>query len=296
MANRTGLGFLVLAGVSWGTSGTLGSLLVRESGLGFSAVAGYRILVGGLALVAFVLATRRFRAPKTRPGWVRLLIIAACLAIYQVFFFTAVSLTGVPIATLVTIGSTPLLVVMVDALRGHQRLTRRLALIMVLALAGLVLLIGAPPPDLAPGALLTGAALAVVAGASFAAIALVGARPEPDFHDGTGTGLAFLIGGSAVLVLASTQAPVTFAPTPASLALVTALGCISAALAYVAFLRGLRTQTATTASLVTLLEPITGTVLAAVVLGQHLTASGLVGAALLLGAVVLTSLPDRPST
>jgi drug/metabolite transporter (DMT)-like permease len=41
-------------------------------------------------------------------------------------------------------------------------------------------------------------------------------------------------------------------------------------------------------ALLALLEPLTGTILAALVLGQHLSASGIVGAAVLALAVIVT--------
>ena len=68
-----------------------------------------------------------------------------------------------------------------------------------------------------------------------------------------------------------------------------ALGLIPSAIAYLAYLRGLRTQSSTTGVMVALLEPLTGAALAFLVLGERLSAGGLVGAALLLAAVVLSS-------
>jgi DME family drug/metabolite transporter len=58
--------------------------------------------------------------------------------------------------------------------------------------------------------------------------------------------------------------------------------------AYTLYFRGLRTAAASTAALLTLLEPLTGTILSAFILGQRLSATGIAGAAILALAVILT--------
>jgi drug/metabolite transporter, DME family len=58
--------------------------------------------------------------------------------------------------------------------------------------------------------------------------------------------------------------------------------------AYTLYFRGLRTAAASTAALLTLLEPLTGAILAAFVLGQRLSAAGIAGAVTLVAAVLVT--------
>ncbi|MHA6525554.1 DMT family transporter [Tessaracoccus sp. G1721] len=281
---------LVVAGVAWGTSGTLGTLLTASSGLGFLAVAGYRILVGGLLLLAAVVLTGRVRRPRSRAGWGRVAAMAACSAVYQFGFFSAVGVLGVSVATLITVGSAPVMVLVVDLATGRQRLTRSLAAALACTAVGLLLFMGAPPAGVSPAAALQGAGLALLAGAAFAVISLLGARPVGDYHDATGSALAFLLAGAAVLAFALWRGePVWFEPTPSTVALVTALGLIPSAVAYLAYLRGLRTQSSTMGVMVALLEPVTGALLAFLVLGERLGPAGLLGGALLLGAVVLSS-------
>ncbi|WP_342372313.1 DMT family transporter [Propioniciclava soli] len=293
-APAPGLGWLVLAGLTWGTSGTIGTFLRAETGLAFLAVAGYRIFVGGLLVLAFVCATRSARWPRTRAGWRRVAAIAAASALFQFGFFSALEFVGVAVATLVVIGATPLVVIAVEAATGHLRPTARLGLTLALALAGLALLAGAPAPTGADaGRTLTGLALALLASASFAAISLLGARPVADYDDATGTAGAFLAGGTAVLGVAAATGGIAFTPTPAALAWLLALGLVPSAVAYLAYFRGLRTQSSTTGALVSLLEPVTATVLATVVLGERLAPSGWVGAGLLVLAVALTTLAPR---
>ena len=102
----SGLIFLVAAGLLWGTGGLLGTLLARETGLGPAAVAVYRIGIGGLLLIT-VLALARRPLPRGRAALRRLIAVGALAATFQACYFTAVSLTSVSLATLVTIGALP---------------------------------------------------------------------------------------------------------------------------------------------------------------------------------------------
>jgi len=58
--------------------------------------------------------------------------------------------------------------------------------------------------------------------------------------------------------------------------------------AYTLFFRGLRTAAASTAALLALLEPLTGAILAASILGERLSATGIAGAVILAAAVIVT--------
>ncbi|MBK8464093.1 MAG: DMT family transporter [Nigerium sp.] len=292
-SSRAGLGWLVLAAVCWGTSGTLGVGLRGSSGLGLLAAGGYRLLVGGVLMLAFAATVRRLRLPRTASGWRRVLALGIATSAFQAAFFSAIGFVGVSVATLVTIGSSPAMVLAVEAATGRQRLTGRLAASLVLAVVGLGLLAGSPPPGLSARDAAIGTALAFTAGASFAAISLLGANPVPDFDDTTGTGLAFVGGGVLVLSSAAVTGSIAFVPTAASIALLVGLGLVPSAVAYLAYFRGLRTQTGTVGSIVSLLEPTTAAILAAAVLGERLTAPALVGACLLITAVALTALGPR---
>ena len=72
-----------------------------------------------------------------------------------------------------------------------------------------------------------------------------------------------------------------FTPAPATLGLLAALGTGPTAVAYTLYFRGLRTAPAGIAALLSLLEPLTGTVLAALILGDRLGPTGIAGAVIL---------------
>ncbi|MFC4949467.1 DMT family transporter [Pseudonocardia sp. GCM10023141] len=284
----SGVPFLVVAGLLWGTGGLFGRLLAEQSGMSSIAVATFRLGVGGLLICGYLLATGR-RVPATAAAWRRVAVIGALAALFQGCYFAVVTLTTVSTATLVTIGSAPVLVLLAERLTGRGRPGVRSVLAVGLALAGLALLVGLPSDG--AGNVVAGALLAVVSGAGFAAMTLVSARPVPGLDAPTCTGVAFVLGGALLVPvgLIASPAGLGFAVSPASVALLLALGIVPTALAYSAFFRGLRTAPARVGALLALLEPLTAAVLAALLLGDRLGATGIVGAALLGVAVVLGS-------
>src|SRR4051794_19895964 len=103
---------LVLAGVCWGSGGVLGTLFADRTGLPPLAVAGYRLALGGALLLGPLLGTGR--RPRGRRAWRRVAVIGVLAAVLQACYFSAVATTSVSLATLVTVGSSPLIVLLVE--------------------------------------------------------------------------------------------------------------------------------------------------------------------------------------
>ena len=130
--------------------------------------------------------------------------------------------------------------------------------------------------------------MAVLAAAGFAAVTLTGAKPVPGLDELTVTGFGFTLGGLILMPLAAALGGLSFRLGPEAVGLLVALGLGPTAVAYTLYFRGLRTAAASTATLLTLLEPLTGAILAALVLGQRLSTTGMAGAAILAAAVLVT--------
>ncbi len=283
---RRGLAMLAAAGVLWGTGGLLGRLLSESAGLSPLAVATLRLSVGGALLVAYLMITGR-RLPRGRRAWRRIGATGLLAATFQGCYFTAVSMTSVSLATLVTIGSVPVIVLAA----GYRTAGRAQIAGVGLALLGLVLLVGVPTPD--SGSVVAGATAAVLAGAGFAAMTLLGSRPVAGLDDVTTTGLGFVVGGLALAPIVTWASGWTFTADAHTLGLLVALAVVPTAVAYTCYFRGLRVTSAGTGSVLALLEPLTGTVLAALVLGERLGFTGLLAGVVLGAAMVLAA--GRPS-
>jgi len=281
----TGLLYLIISGLLWGTGGLTGSLLSRVAGLSAMSVAACRLTAGGALIVALLTVTGR-GWPTGRAAWTRIAVIGVLAALYQSCYFTAVALTSVALATLVTIGTAPVIVLGVYRVTGRR--SGRLAPVAAcLALTGLGLLVGLPS-GFSETAVLASAGMAVLAAAGFAAVTLIGARPVPGLDELTVTGFGFTLGGLILMPLAAALGGLSFRLGPEAVGLLVALGLGPTAVAYTLYFRGLRTAAASTATLLTLLEPLTGAILAALVLGQRLSTTGMAGAAILAAAVLVT--------
>jgi DME family drug/metabolite transporter len=286
--SSTGLSFLVVAGLLWGTGGFSGTLLGHVTGLSPLAIAAYRLAVGGGLIAVVLLATGR-RLPRGRAAYVRVGTVGVLTAIYQAAYFAAVTLTSVSVATLITIGSAPVIVLAVETVTGRRRLDRAVGLTLVLALAGLGLLVGLPTGAFDTAALLGGAGLALLSGTCFGTMSLTCAAPVADLDELTTTGVGFTIGGALLLCVTVPTVGIGFAPTPAALGLVAFLGLVPTAIAYVSYFRGLPAAGPGTAALIALLEPLVGSFLSALFLHERLGVAGWCGAALLMFAVVLAA-------
>ncbi|MFG1661402.1 DMT family transporter [Micromonospora chersina] len=287
-----GVWYPVMSGFLWGTGGLTGTAVSQFAGLSPVAVASYRLAIGGSLIVAF-LAVGRQPVPRIQAAWIRIALVGSLAAIFQASYFAAVSLTSVALATLITIGTSPILVLTVERLTGRRRVDRLMLAAVCLALAGLVLLVGLPSGGFGASAVLAGCSLAVLAAASFAAMTLVVARPVPGLDGLTETGFGFTFGALMLLPFAQATDGLTFSPTLTSVALLVALGTAPTAMAYPLYFRGLRTAGAGTASVLALLEPLTGTLLAVLLLDDRLGGAGITGAALLGAAMLLSARASR---
>lgn len=297
-AAHSGLVQLVCAGVLWGTGGLTGTQFARVSGVSPLAVAAYRLALGGVLLVAVLLLSGR-RVPRGRAAWRRIGLFGGLAAFYQACYFAAVSLTSVSLATLVTIGTAPVLVLLAEAATGRRRLDARGVGTMALALAGLGLLVGLPSGGFGVGAVVASAGLAVASAAGFALMTLVCATPVPGLDGSATTGYGLLAGGAALVAAASVTTGLAVHPGVTAFGLLAYLGVGPTAVAYALFSRGVVRAGPRTAALLALLEPLTGTLLAAVLLHDRLGAAGIAGAVLLGVAVLLAGQPggrrQRPS-
>jgi drug/metabolite transporter, DME family len=285
-ATRRGFLFVVLAALCWGTAGVSGRLVAERTGFGPLDIAWYRMTVAAIVLVLLHLAERRRprpapAAPITRSIALRLVLVGAGLGAYQLAYFAAVAWAGVSISTLVALGLAPLMIAVGAALLGHGRPDRATFVALVVALVGLVLLVGISAGAGAGRSVLLGALLASGSALGYALVTLAGGR----LPAGVPVTPAGFVGGALLLTPIALAAGVRWPHDTVAVALLLYLGLVPSAIAYRFFFAGIRTVPGPVASIVTLLEPLTATVLATSFLGERLTLPALGGGLLVLGAV-----------
>lgn len=276
---------IALAATSWGTTGSVTTVLVADTGAGPLLIGAVRMWVAALLL----LAGARLRGPLgLRPGdGGRAVALGAFLATFQACYFTAVTLSGIAVSALIAICSGPLFVAgLAPAVLG-ERLTSRTVLALGLGVLGTALLVagsgaGPVPPDrLAPGTL-----LALVAGLAYALYVVVTKRALRATAPLPLSAVSFL--AAAVLMTPALVWPAgAAARIAAGWPWLLYLGAVATAAAYACYATGLRRVPAATAAIISLLEPFTATVLGVAVFGERLGAAGAAGALLLLAAIGL---------
>jgi DME family drug/metabolite transporter len=279
---------LILAGILWGTGGLSGTLLATTAHLQPLPVATYRLLLGGCFTVVFLACTGRLRQLAwTKPVVCRLLLAGGLLAQFQACYFSAVSLTSVSIATMITIGSMPVFVTFATAIGSRRRPGPSTALSMLTAVLGLVLLTWSPEGIAGGWRLAAGVVLALGSGAGFSTLTLVTRRPVEGLDAFCTTAFGLLAGG--VLLAPAALWFGMALPLRADVFVVALyLGVVPTGVAYAAYFLALRTAGAVLAALSALLEPLTATLLSAVLLHDDLGVTGWTGAALLVTALAVS--------
>ncbi|SDD07570.1 DMT family transporter [Glycomyces harbinensis] len=292
---RRGLAFLTVTGLAWGTTGAAADLIYRAGDLGPAAVSFWRHLGGLALLLAFTAVRPRKRrdrpakAASTRPLPRRaalLICVGVGMAVFQTAYFAAVEATGVAAATLLTLGSGPILTAVGSRLLLGERLGRGGLVAVAGALAGLAVLVGGNAPGVVEP---SGVAFSLVSAAGYAAVTLLG-RLTGRSGDGedpfTLTMWSFGIGAAVLLVPAWLEGLAPQGDGALRTVLILAyLAAFTTALAYPFYFAGTALVRATTASVMMLIEPVTAAFLAVAFLGEPFTVATGAGSLILLGSI-----------
>ncbi|HEX5691312.1 MAG TPA: EamA family transporter, partial [Roseiflexaceae bacterium] len=286
--SRRGLVLILLAAILWGTVGVATQGLYHLTDTNALSIGFFRLAIATPALAAACWATLGRRAFKIAPrDLVFMLLIGAATAGYQVCYFAAIARVGVAVAVLITLCTAPVIVALASAVLLRERLSATTLLALACALGGAALLvlsttgIGGERRDTLAGVL-----LALLSALGYALIAMFSRTVAGRYHPLQPITVGFGAGALMLLPFALAAGLVSVYPVAGWLLLLH-LGLLPTALAYGLFLAGLRHTTATVASVVTLIEPLTSTLLAWLLFGERLGWLGLVGAALLFGAIAL---------
>jgi DME family drug/metabolite transporter len=294
---------VLLASVCFGTTGTAQAL---GPDAGAASVGAARILIGGgaLGLIALALHVAGHRRGATgtsaasAPGpatrhplapWLIVAIGALGVLAYQPAFFAGTATNGVAVGTVVALGSAPVITGAVDWMLRRRYPGHRWLVATAIATAGVAILATATDAGHAAVDPL-GLLASLGAGASYAVYTLAAKALLDQGWTPTGS-MGALFGVAAVVsapVLASTD--VAWLATAPGLAMALWLGFVATTLAYVLFGAGLRGLAPATVATLTLAEPLTAGILGVAVLGETLTAGGVLGLVVLAaGIVVLAS-------
>lgn len=271
--------FILLAAVFWGTAGT--SQAFAPGAAHPIAIGATRMFVGGLFLLCTVLMIGRLNL-RLLP-YRSAIIAALSMAFYQPLFFSAVSITGVAIGTVVTIGSAPILTGFIEWVFFRRRPMIIWWCSTFLSIAGCLMLF------MNPGAIHIdplGIILALGAGLAFAVYTIVNRDLVASMSALSAVAIVFTLSGlmlSPFLFIFDMSWMVSVAGITVSLH----LGILATGIAYYLFAKGLSEVTSSTAVTLSLAEPLTATLLGVLILGEYLSIISWLGILLLLSGIGL---------
>ena len=292
---RRGVLPLLLVSSFWGLSGLVSTLAPTDASTTALAAAGM-LLGGGLMLATAPGARRLLRTHDRRE---RLLITLGTVTVlaYQQFFYPAVRQIGVAEATVIALGSAPILAGLLARTVDRKPLPPRWLYCAPVAVIGCTLLIAGHGADngVGPGAhsQLTGVILALIPGLAYAVTSTVASRLINAGNTPRDV-MGAMFGGAAILaapILAVSG--VEWLATPRGLSTVLYLGLVSNCICYTLFGRALRYTSAAVATTLTLTEGAVGALMGVAVRGERLAPIAWFGLALLGMALFALCMPTR---
>lgn len=285
----------MLAGAALiGTNG----LMVRLAGMPPTASAFWRMAFAGVFLCAMVALGRRWQ-PMPRAAWLLCLVPAAAFACDLWLWHRSILLVGPGLATLLA-NAQVFFMALAGALLFGERLGPRFASGIVLAFAGLWLLLGGDWATL-PDQYRWGVWLGLGTGVCYAAYN-IGLRTAQRRADGDGDGavpVAQVLGivslGCAVLLgLAGIAEGIDFAiPTPRALALLLVLALVGHCLSWILISKAMQRLPVALVGLLLLLQPIVAFLLDVGLLGRQTTPREWLGVAVSLAGIFVAGLKGR---
>lgn len=291
-----GLGIVcvLIASFLWGTTGTAATFAPEVGPLAIGAVA---MGIGGLLQALLALRVLKRDAPKLRQNWVVVVFGAVAVAVYPLAFYSSMHLAGVTVGTVVTLGSAPLFSALTEWFVDRKALSKQWVTGAIPGLAGIILLCfyggGGHGQAVVSSSWETtaGVLLGLVGGLTYALYAWGAHRLIcKGISSSAAMGAIFGIGGVLLMpVLVITGGSLL---TSWNNALVGAyMALVPMFIGYVLFGYALARISASTATTITLIEPVIAALLAVVIVGETLSPLGWLGTVLVVGCLVILSAP-----
>jgi DME family drug/metabolite transporter len=253
------------------------------------ALGGWRLAVGGLLLGMLTLRGRgTLRALTGKSARWPLLGCVAAVSVNQVVFFYAVSESGAALATVLSLGTTPVAVGACAWWITGERVNAGWLISTGLAVVGCLLVLAPGSGSVGLGGVLP-AVLSGICNGAHMVFAKKLSIDNPSINLPAASSLSLLVG--ALVMSPWMIADADALAIPSSVALIVWLGVATGAIAYWLFFTGLERVSATTAGTLNLAEPFAAAILGVVFLGENLPPIATAGCVLLVGGVVATMLP-----
>lgn len=285
MSQRVAFTLVILGAVLWGTTGTAQTFMPQS--VHPLAIGAVRLGIGGFSLV-FILLVMKKISFRNWP-WKATFFAALSMAIFQYCFFSSIRLTGIAIGTVVAIGSAPAFAGMIDWLFLKEKPTKIWMLSTILAVGGTALLF-ANKEDVIVHPL--GVVFSLCAGLLFAWYALFNKEIVGKVEAMPAVAIIFSM--SALLLMPFLVVfETTDMFTRSGIITVLYLGIVTTTIAYLLFSLGLQKIPSSSAVTLSLVEPLTATLLSVFIVGEVLSLTSWGGILLLIGGILVLTISGK---
>ncbi|WP_020007605.1 EamA family transporter [Salinicoccus albus] len=276
---------ILMGAILWGTVGTANTY--APGNVESIAMGAMRLLIGGIVLSI----TAALMGKLTLKGWpVKAVVLAALfMALFQPFFFTAVSLTGVAVGTVVCIGSAPVFSGLIEWSILKSRPSGAWWASTALAVTGCItLMFNTNTVTVDPLGILSG----LGAGVSFAGYTILNSKLVRNHHPIAIVALVFTT--SAIMLLPFLFIyDTSWLREPSGISVALYIGLIATGIAYFLFSSGLKHVKSSTAVTLALAEPLTAALLGVFLVGEVLDGWSWAGLIMLLMGIVILVFQSR---
>ena len=296
LSAHSGFIAVLIASILWGTTGTAASYAPNLSPLAIGAIA-----MGGGGLLQALLAHKNIRGhlPQIRSYFPLLLIGMVSVAIYPLAFYSSMRMAGITIGTVVSIGSAPLFTALLEKFFDKKALSGKWFISFVFGLAGVLLLsIGESHSQGSTHTIVTdqksiGIILGLIAALTYSLYSWA-AKKMIDRGVDSKASMGLIFGFGALILLPTLFFTGTnLFDEPVNLYVVGYMMLIPMFLGYLLFGYALKTISASTATTLTLFEPLVAALFAVLLVGEQLAPIGWLGMVLIFVCLAMLSKADR---
>lgn len=297
LSSHSGFIAVFIASILWGTTGTAASYAPNLSPLAIGAIA-----MGGGGLLQALLAHKKIldHLPQIKSYYPLLLIGMISVAIYPLAFYSSMHMAGITIGTVVSIGSAPLFTALLEKFFDKKALSLKWFISFIFGVIGVLLLsVGETHSHGSTQSISTdqktiGIILGLIAALTYSLYSWA-AKKMIDRGVDSKASMGLIFGFGALILL-----PTLFFTgsnlfdESVNLYVVAYMMLIPMFLGYLLFGYALKTISASTATTLTLLEPLVAALFAVLLVGEQLAPIGWAGMVLIFVCLAVLSKTDRP--
>lgn len=272
-------------------NGTAG-IVSRYANLPPSAIIALKTTIGTLFLILILIMLRKnLNMESARRNWFPLLVAGVFLAGDWLLLYAAYDVASVSLATVCEY-MMPIFLIIASVVTFGEKLSLSKIACISLSVTGLILASGILKGDTDPSQI-AGAVLGLTAGLCYAGNTIMN-RKIADMSAMEKTTIQ--MGVAAILssaIMFSTEDVGSFVFDTTTIAVILVMGIVLTALSHLLYVKVVPMIDIQITAICAYIEPITALVLAAVVLGESMDLSGIIGAVMILGSAFVYELINR---